>query len=661
MTAGNPPSGFTTDMTAAIPALGLVCAALVAAGSSFSLDKKAPGMHQPKGPKAVAGVLDLRDWDFSRDGPATLAGEWRCLPGALVSDSGHMRFEDWPLREVPGNWPRHDPDFPGGKGAATYELTVLLPQDAPSLGIRGYTGISAFELEIDGRTIRRAGQPSLSEKNAVSGYAPGVCAVGPTDDVFNIIIRTSNYEYRSGGIWRAFELGDLRNLQHSRDLSFYLALSISAMIFALALNYLVIYLFRQKEKCFLLFAIEGLGLSMRPLFTGEYPIITFFPSIPFNLVVRGEYISAVLAVGAGCAFFFYYFKYDNRSIFFRLIFWANLVFFFLCLVLPLYYLTQTIFLFYATTISGFCYVIVGIVIPSLRENRQGSHGLLAGLLILLIGAINYLLSSSAVIHTPDIFPYSLIILVSCQSIVLARHLTAAFKETEQLSFQLVRKNHELKHEIELENASRKQLENALNEEQMLLKEVHHRVKNSLQIVSSIVGLKTMDSSDPAVKQLARTIRNRIRVVSLVHERLYNVGTGDRIELGAYLGEIAGLNIEYAELGAQISSDIDLNGVCADGGFCIDAGLILTELIANAFRHAISDSQKGIIHISAQREAEDLILEIEDNGPGFPEGFNPQKDGGLGFKIINSLLARRGGRIEIIPGGGGRIRCRIPLA
>ncbi len=642
------------------PALGLLLAAFLGVRGGFSFDKKNPGPRLPRGPKAVNGVLDLSEWDFERNGPATLAGEWHCLPGALISDTTMTNYDAWPIREVPDNWQHNDPSFPEGKGAATYELTVILPQYAPSLSIRNYTGLPSFELEISGRIIKHAGTPSLSPQNAVSGYAPGVCPIGATDDIIHIIIRTSNYEYRSGGIWRAFELGDSEALEHSRALSFYTALVIASMILALALNYFIIFLFRKRETSFLFFSIEGLGLFLRPLFTGEYPIISFFPNLPFHAVVKGEYLSALVAVAAGCAFFVYFFKPVKKNLPYRLLSWASAVFFLAFLALPLYYLTQIIFIFYVYAISGFSYVIIAILIPALKEHRHGAVGLLAGLIVLLAGSANYLLSSAALIHTPDVFPYAIIILVGCQSIVLARHLTSAFKEAERFSTELGKKNEALEQEIVQENIARKELQKALNEEQMLLKEVHHRVKNSLQIVSSIVGLKTMDTTDPAVKELAQTIRNRIRVVSLVHERLYNVGTGDKIDLGSYLTEIAGLNIEYAELGAQITSNITIVNSYADGGFCIDAGLILTELLANALRHAVIGAEGGKITVSARTLDNDLILEIDDNGPGFPQGFNPQKDGGLGFKIINSLLSRRKGIIQIIEGSGGRIRCTMPI-
>jgi len=618
---------------------------------------------------ALDGVLDLRGWDFSKSGAVSLSGEWLFAPRVLLDSSSSGGYSSWERRTIPDVWKAGDRDFPDGRGAGTYLLTILLPRDAPPLAIRNYSGIYAFELEADGVLVKQAGQPSLDPEEARSAYAPGVARVETRGERMLLLLRTSNYEYRSGGLWRAFELGEASRLERRQSHDFYLSIAIAMAIEALGLNYLLIFLFRRKEKTFFLFFLESIPMGLRPVVTGEYALGVLFPGIPFDLLVRLEYATAMVSVPFIFAFLVSLFSEVADKAWGKRLALPFLVFPAAIVVLPLYSLTKSIFIFYAVALLGLGVCLVFIV-RAARRGVQGGATILTATIFLLASAANYFLNLTRFILPTDLFQTALMLFVFSEAIVLAGRLTKAFDAAESLSLELSSTNEALRAEIARGDEARAKLEASLAEKEMLLKEVHHRVKNSLQIVSSIVTLKTIDSKDPSIRHLTQAVKNRIRLISLVHERLYNVGSGDRIDVGEYAKDIVGLNMEYAEEGPPpVDARIEAVGVLVDGGFCIDVGLILTELISNAMRHAVIPAGgKIVVAVSEESEGDKkaLVLSVEDEGPGFPSGFDPAADGGLGFRIVRSLLARRKGRIELLPGpadsgrAGGRVRCSLPL-
>jgi two-component sensor histidine kinase len=649
--------------TRLLPAASLaLCLALLSCAA-------APKAGPAAAPEARDGVLDLRGWDFSKNGAVPLSGEWLFAPRALLDSSSSESYAHWQRRAVPDIWRANDRDFPGGRGAGTYRLTILLPRGAPPLAIRNYAGIYAFELEADGRLVKRVGLPSLDPARARSAYAPGVVRVESRGERMELLIRSSNYEYRSGGLWRSFDLGEASRLERRRSHDFYLSIAIALAIEALGLNYLLIFLFRRKEKTFFLFFLECIPMGLRPVVTGEYALGAIFPGLPFDLLVRLEYASAMVSVPFLFAFLVSLFSEVADKAWGKRLSLPFLPFIAAIVLLPLYSLTRIISVFYAVSLLGLGVSLVFIV-RAAKKGGQGGAIILTSTILLLASAANYFLNLTRLVLPADLFQTALFLFVFSEALVLADRLTKAFDAAESLSLELAATNEALRSEIARGDEARARLEASLAEKEILLKEVHHRVKNSLQIVSSIVTLKTIDSKDPSIRHLTQAVKNRIRVISLVHERLYNVGSGDRIDVGEYARDIVGLNMEYAEEGPPpVEARIESAGLLVDGGLCLDVGLILTELLSNAMRHAVIPAG-GKILVSLREEVEGdkkaLVLGVEDEGPGFPPGFDPAKDGGLGFRIVRSLIARRKGRIELptVPAesgrAGGRVRCLIPL-
>ncbi len=190
-------------------------------------------------------------------------------------------------------------------------------------------------------------------------------------------------------------------------------------------------------------------------------------------------------------------------------------------------------------------------------------------------------------------------------------------------------------ESNLKEAYRR-IENQLTEKEVLLKELHHRTKNNMQIISSLLGLKAEAVQEEVFRDIIRDLKTRIRSMALVHEKLYKSGSLSRINLGEYVRELASLiSEEYVNESARVKIDLSIE----NGGILIDkalpVGLIITELVTNSFKHAFPGKNEGKIIIDLRKVDGNFKLMIKDNGIGFnPE--NEIQDGKLGLLLSRNI-------------------------
>jgi two-component system sensor histidine kinase ChiS len=253
-------------------------------------------------PRAVGGVLDLSGWDLRRDGPVRLVGEWDFYPGRLLADAGLTAPPG--TRTVPDHWRGTEAGGSAGTGAGTYHLRLLLGGQNLELGVRVPTVSTAFELDVNGTTIARAGRPAVLARDAVPGCYTGVSRVPAAGDaraistprVLDLVVRVSNHEYREGGMWSAFILGPQDTLVADRRLSDNVTLAFFGATFATAVVFFLIFLYRRRDLDYLYFASFVAAIALRSLVTGDYLLAAILPSFPFEALIRLTYLSAFAPV-----------------------------------------------------------------------------------------------------------------------------------------------------------------------------------------------------------------------------------------------------------------------------------------------------------------------------------------------------------------------------
>ena len=177
------------------------------------------------------------------------------------------------------------------------------------------------------------------------------------------------------------------------------------------------------------------------------------------------------------------------------------------------------------------------------------------------------------------------------------------------------------------------IEKTLHEKQLLLKEVHHRVKNNFQVVSSLLELQSKNIEDEKARAVALEGKNRVKSMAFIHQKLYQnddllIGFSEYAE--ALVKEISAM---YG--GGDVKLDIDVADYQFDVDTAIPLGLILNELVTNAFKYGFTETEKAL-HISLDKEDELYTLKVTDNGPGLPTNFDLKKARSLGLRLINML-------------------------
>jgi PAS domain S-box-containing protein len=192
-----------------------------------------------------------------------------------------------------------------------------------------------------------------------------------------------------------------------------------------------------------------------------------------------------------------------------------------------------------------------------------------------------------------------------------------------------------------------QIRRSLTEKEVLLKEIHHRVKNNLQIISSLMNLQSAQIRDDQMAQMFRDSDNRVRAMALVHERLYQSADLARIDFAGYVQDITNhLLRSYQTNLRNVRLKVDVDPISFNIDTAIPCALIIHELVSNALKYAFPDGRQGEIRVRLQQDAEDdLSLVISDNGVGFPMNVSFESSGSLGLTLVRSLTEQLKGKIR----------------
>ncbi len=199
------------------------------------------------------------------------------------------------------------------------------------------------------------------------------------------------------------------------------------------------------------------------------------------------------------------------------------------------------------------------------------------------------------------------------------------------------------------------IKSSLYEKEILLQEVHHRVKNNLQVISSLFNMQSDYAINTNISSIFQEAQNRIKSMALVHEELYQSQNLEKIELGKYLKILVGDLIKsYSHISPQININFNTEIIFLNVDTMIPLGLITNELISNSLKHAFKGREQGEIHITLSQNNK-YILTISDNGIGVPDGRDLSSEGTLGFEIVKVLVNQLGGSIELSKSGGSTFK------
>ena len=202
---------------------------------------------------------------------------------------------------------------------------------------------------------------------------------------------------------------------------------------------------------------------------------------------------------------------------------------------------------------------------------------------------------------------------------------------------------------------------ALAEKEILIREIHHRVKNNLQIITGLLDMTRSRAHDAPTREVLTDMMLKIRTMAQIHTRLYESHQSGRVNMADQIRDmVAGLSGIYGKSGTEVDCVIEAGDFSLDVDKAVPCALAVNEILSNSFKHAFKGRRKGTVHISARSDPEAVHIRIEDNGVGIPADVDPERSSSLGLKLIRNLVSQLHGTVSIEnTGGGTRVTMDFP--
>jgi two-component sensor histidine kinase len=188
----------------------------------------------------------------------------------------------------------------------------------------------------------------------------------------------------------------------------------------------------------------------------------------------------------------------------------------------------------------------------------------------------------------------------------------------------------------------REVRGALEERMALFRELQHRVKNSFTMISSLIHLTRTEGKTEESRELLSDVGDRVDAISELYDMLHSAGSMNDVDLDSYLSRILGLLARESRIGASA----DLAAGRIETSEAVPIGLIVTELMTNAIKHAFPDGRQGKVELRAARAPEGLAISFSDDGVGLPEGVDPSSSRSIGLTIIRTLVDQLDGKFEV---------------
>ncbi len=224
---------------------------------------------------------------------------------------------------------------------------------------------------------------------------------------------------------------------------------------------------------------------------------------------------------------------------------------------------------------------------------------------------------------------------------------------EQLESIVSARTRELEHELSERTKSAIRAERTLKEKELMLKEIHHRVKNSMQIISGLISMEALNATDEKSQTLLRESEHRVRSIAMLHENILSGGAPGEIDFGVFAGQLAGQLVEcYARRGLHVELKLESSGAMLGLEEAMPCTQILNELVTNSLKYAFVDRAEGRIFIRFRRDASGYReLQVADDGAGIDPPYVAGSARKLGLQLVEALVSQLKGYLTCTSAGG----------
>ena len=241
---------------------------------------------------------------------------------------------------------------------------------------------------------------------------------------------------------------------------------------------------------------------------------------------------------------------------------------------------------------------------------------------------------------------------------ILRSKVAVFVDLNRQRRDLQRLNDALQAEI----AQRRSAEEAARharEKEVLLQEIHHRVKNNLQIITSLLRMQSRVMQDPAFRDALLECQNRVAAMALIHDKLYRARDLARVSFPEYVRDLtSNILTSYTLPASSVRVNLDVDDMSLSLDSAVPCGLILNELISNCLKHAFPLGHSGTVHVGFHAAGDQLCLVVRDDGIGMPADVDLERTNSLGWRLIRALVQQLGGFVQCHTAGGTVVELRF---
>ncbi len=388
-------------------------------------------------PMSNKGVLDLSDWNFSKDGVIKLDGEWSFFWNQFIQKEPESKNLT-KFVSVPSLWNDTVDGIDSTKafGFASYQLLVTVEADSKEklylhLQDFGTSGI----IYVNGEKILQAGISSKTKEQTIPQFLPAYAEIKPKDGKLEIIAEVANFSHHKGGLWESIRIGNEQDIKLYSSSRAYTDIFLTGSIIIMGLYHFGLFSLRRKDKSSLYFGMFCFLILFRILMTGERLLIQFIPNLNWEIGNKIEYLSMYLTVPFFVLFLSSIFPEENKKIFVKFSVLVTFAYSFLVIILPSYLFTRTL-LSYEIVFLGLAITIMINLGFAIFHKREGAKASFIGIFFLILATVNDILHSQMIVNTGYYIPTGIFVFIFFQSYMLSVKFSKAFLNVEKLSSDL---------------------------------------------------------------------------------------------------------------------------------------------------------------------------------------------------------------------------------
>ncbi|MNB73923.1 Autoinducer 2 sensor kinase/phosphatase LuxQ [compost metagenome] len=625
-------------------------------------------------PVSRQGIIDLRQWDFQRDGELALDGEWEFYRDRLLEPDDFLSTLNGgaapavsAMIQVPEKWNTYlsDNGTSQAKGYATYRLQAVIPEgDAVVYGLRALNIRMASKIYLNGQEIGHSGLPASEPSESTANNIPYMGFAAVDGGRLEIIVQVANYNYSSGGIVQPIIIGDQKSIMEHREFALFVDGATIFGFFALALFLLMFSKVKASRGITLYLGLFSIAALIYILTHGEKLIAAVLPGLPYEIVLKLQLASSTLV-------YYYLLRYVANSVNYpvpQAVMSASraitAVLLLTAVFIPAQYFSYLEGLLLTWGVVAISFVLYSMIAGTL-QNRKNMFLMMVSIESLSVVILFYLVSFSDMPLHYYVLSYEIILFGFFQAILMTRQYAASFLEVEQLSRRLLTldglkddfmaaTSRELRSPLQgIVNIAQTLSEGAagtLNAQQRgQLSMVMSTGKRLSALINDMADFAKLNHGDLFLQRQAVDLRS---VASSVIEVTRHVTGNPKLSF----------RLELPDFLPPLETDEQR----------------LEQILFNLLANAVNYTQQGVITVSAEVKEDYVVIQVADTGSGLPperlrtifDAYDPQgasaqklyRENGLGLSITQKLVELNGGRIEgeSTPGRGTVFRFTLPV-